>query len=196
MRAGHKPSVILALLCLALGAVIYLELTVPPDEGGVARPIAPAPGPPAPADETARFVMPPVVEFAEVARRPLFDPSRRPPEPASVEKAPKPPSKPAGFTLVGVVISDGERMAILKRSRSKDYLRVVEGQTVGDWVVKSIAATRVVLRQGTVEEEIVLKDAAPKRPAKRRPSVRPRRKTKDAGRAKVRKPAAPQGNLK
>ena len=172
MRARGKPSILLLLLCIALGLAIYLELTASSDQA-TARPpprAAPAPEIRAESQPSAAFVMPSIEEFAVISARPLFYASRRPPDPAEVQEQVLPPVAPqsVGFTLVGVVIFDGERMAILRRPRSKEPLRVFEGQTIDQWLIKTIFPTRVVLRQGETEEEITLKDAAPPRSAKRK----------------------------
>ncbi len=203
MRARGKPSILLLLLCIALGLAIYLELTASSDQA-TARPpprAAPAPEIRAESQPSAAFVMPSIEEFAVISARPLFYASRRPPDPAEVQEQVLPPVAPqsVGFTLVGVVIFDGERMAILRRPRSKEPVRVFEGQTIDQWLVKTILPTRVVLRQGGTEEEITLKDAAPAKSAKRKPKkrTRPAPKAPATDESAAEKPAvAPAGDVK
>ena len=160
-RGGRRPSTLLIGLCLILGGVIYLELSVGPSHPA-ASPIAPDPPEPAvlPVADPG-FTMKPLDDFSEIARRPLFIPSRRPLPPDT--EAPRPGPRKAErhrFILKGVVIVGDERMAVLviQQRRSRTVLRVVEGQQIDGWLVEAILADRVVLRQGETREEVVLRD--------------------------------------
>ena len=139
--------------------MIYLELSVGPSHPA-ASPVAPDPPEPAvlPVADPG-FTMKPLDDFSEIARRPLFIPSRRPLPPDT--EAPRPGPRKAErhrFTLKGVVIGADERMAVLQRRRGRTALRVVEGQQIDGWLVEAILADRVVLRQGETTEEVVLRD--------------------------------------
>ena len=160
-RGGRRPSALLIGVCLILGGVIYLELSFGPSHPA-ASPIAP--DPPEPAVLLAAdpgFTMKPLDDFSEIARRPLFIPSRRP-LPPDTEPPPPGPRKAERhrFTLKGVVIVGDERMAVVvnRRGRSRTVLRVVEGQQIDGWLVEAIMPDRVVLRQGETREEVALRD--------------------------------------
>ncbi len=169
-RGGRRPSNLLIGLCLILGGVIYLELSFVPSPPAASRI---ALGPPEPAVLPVAdpgFTMKPLGDFSEIARRPLFIPSRRPLPPDT--EAPRPGPRKAErhrFTLKGVVIVADERMAVLQRRRGRTALRVVEGQQIDGWLVEAILADRVVLRQGETTEEVVLRDIFG---ARSRPKVR------------------------
>ena len=100
-------------------------------------------------------------DFSEIARRPLFIPSRRPLPPDTEPPRPGPrKAERHRFTLKGVVIVADERMAVLviQRRRSRTVLRVVEGQQIDGWLVEAILPDRVVLQQGETREEVALRD--------------------------------------
>ncbi len=160
-RGGRRPSALLIGLCLILGGVIYLELSIGPSPPA-ASPIPIAPDRPEPAVLLVAdpgFTMKPLVDFSEIAQRPLFIPSRRPLPPDT--ESPRPGPRKAErhrFTLKGVVIVGDERMAVLQRRRSRTVLRVVEGQQIDGWLVEAIMVDRVVLRQGETRDEVALRD--------------------------------------
>lgn len=197
-RGRGRLSLNLVVLCLFLGWLAFAEtqdprfiedaaiLTglVPADEGaaGSASPaLAPAPVPLPIADRSAR-ALPAVDAFSGIAARSLFNPTRRPIEPPAEAKA-IPAVKPSRFRLVGVLISDGLRMALIRRGRASDYTRVEEGQEIDGWRIERIVADRVVIRKGDTREELILKDqpapqAAPRKTPKKRigplrPKIRP-----------------------
>ena len=176
-RRSGRPTALLLLLCLVLGYAVYMELRSGPDEPGdltvTEAAVAPKPAAVPPAEPA--FTLPPLEEFSETVARPLFLPSRRPLAPADDAPA------EAGvvrnlFTLMGVIISTDERMALVKRRKSGEILRLIEGQRVDGWLVEAIMPDRVTLSQGEATEEMVLKDAV-------RP---PRKKARGADRRKGR----------
>ncbi len=195
-RGRSRLSLNLVVLCLFLGWLAFAEtqdprfiedaaiLTglVPADEGaaGSASP-APAPMPLPIADRSAR-ALPAVDAFSGIAARTLFNPTRRPIEPPAEAKA-IPAVKPSRFSLVGVLISDGLRMALIRRGRASDYTRVEEGQEIDGWRIERIVPDRVVIRKGDTREELILKDqpapqAVPRKTRKKRigplrPKIRP-----------------------
>ncbi len=177
-RAARKRrfSLPLLLVCVALGYVLYLEANA---ELSVPQPVAVAtiePGPAATLPHEPDFEMPPLDSFSETLARPLFMETRLPPEPEpeSPVEEPEPEPEPVKpktlrLELSGIVISPTERMALLKSRRSRELIRVSQGQEVEGWVVQSILPDRVVLRQGEVLEELELKDKAPTQAARRKP---------------------------
>ncbi len=185
--AGRKggPSLFLVVICAALGYGVYLERQDVPvlerivfgDDGGAAARPAPAVEPepepePRPAERSADLEMPPLGEFSEIAGRTLFNPTRRPIE------TPPPPAKaqivsPSRFTLIGVLISDGERMALIRRGAAGDYLRVNVGQQVDGWRIENILPDRVIIRKGKTKEDLILKDRTEPAPRTKRPRRKP-----------------------
>jgi type II secretory pathway component PulC len=102
--------------------------------------------------------MPPEETFAAVVQRPVFSPARRR---ASAPGAGDLSTTSADFSLVGVIMSDGERFVLVKPHNTDKLERLHEGDTLAGWSAVSIAPDRVLFRRGTAEEEILLNYAAP-----------------------------------
>jgi general secretion pathway protein N len=172
LNFATRPGVALLLsaLCLAFGGVIYYELgmaggeapTAPmPAVGGTAPPLPPQP---------ASSALPPIESFAEVTRRPLFSPTRQPPPPEAVKDT---QGNPNNFSLLGIVIADGGRVALIEYGRPPALARLKEGQTVEGWTLQSILPDRVVLQHGATEQEVKLKDRAGQPAQPRQPGAVP-----------------------
>jgi hypothetical protein len=150
MSAGAR---LLALVCVALAILVWLELTrepaSAPGPGTTAADLPPLPEPPG-------FEPPSPAAFDLIVLRPLFAPSRRPPEPpsepAEATPAPPPPS-PLAATLIGVTIAGAERAALVATHGTQRWLR--EGQELDGWQVLTIAPDRVRFRRG--DEEALLR---------------------------------------
>jgi hypothetical protein len=119
---------------------------------------------------------PAISTFAEIVERPLFTLSRRP-APKKDTKVAEAAPKPETFELIGVIISPGGHMALLRTLATSEIVRAVEGQNVGGWEVRSIKPTQVVLQQGDDREVIKINDAtatpAAKNPAAPNATVSP-----------------------
>lgn len=134
--------------------------SVPP--GGVAPAEAEASTAP---DASPDEPPPPREAYSAFVERPLFDPSRRPPEPeAEVVQEATPAALPNIFALVGVIIDGGTRIAFLQQRSPLQVYRVVEGQEIDGWAIETIGLDRVVLRQGSSVVEIELQESAAVRP--------------------------------
>ena len=87
--------------------------------------------------------------------RPLFEKRRRPVEPpvahVPVIQAPAAPPRrlpdPNALTLLGILLSEGRTIALLKRNPSGQNVRVEEGDTIDGWTIERIESQRIVLRQ-------------------------------------------------
>ena len=165
---GGGTSVLLALLvCLFLGAVVYLELSTsiapevasnsPTEDGAtqVERPSLPP--------ETA-YEPPPFEAFAEASARPIFAPSRRPPSNApAVTTAAAPQVIAFGFELVGVLISADERMALVRQDGVTDLQRVAIGRSLNGWRIDQIEPDHVVFSADETVRRVELRaDEPPK----------------------------------
>jgi type II secretion system (T2SS) protein C len=107
-----------------------------------------------------RRAIPEKAKFAEIAERPLFWSSRRPP----FDQAPEIPSAGLNYSLFGVVISTDAPVALLKPEAGGDPVRVQVGEAISGWTVARIESDRVVMRQGGRERELNLNFAAPAPP--------------------------------
>lgn len=157
---------VLFAICLVCAVVVYRELA---DEtpaliaGGAEPSVAAAISAPAAADGT--FVMPPLASYGEVTARPLFSASRRP------AAAARQTAVMSSLALAGVVISRDGRVALIRQGKSPGLTRAREGQQVGGWTVRSIAADRVVISDGATQTELKLhEDPAPSRDGSAQPA--------------------------
>lgn len=152
-------TVLLAGLCVALGGALWWPADPPPR--AVLIPVTKASAPPAipPEPSIAQVVK---ADFSIVADRPVLQPSRRPFVPAVAaappQPAPAPPPPPAirAYTVVGVMMSGGRRLAWLKSPSGGSPARVAEGDVVQGWRVKHIESDRVTFEAGTAEQVLSL----------------------------------------
>jgi hypothetical protein len=146
---GAGASVV-ALLAIALGA-------------------APAP---AQSPEPLPPALPPLESLSETVERPLFRPDRRPPTIEEIEEEIE--SAESGiFSLLGIIVSPTERIALVKVRGSQDVLQLSEGQQANGWTVVQIRPGEVVFESNDKTETIELIDISPP-PPRRRPAARER----------------------
>lgn len=151
-RADWRTA-LLGGLCLALGVVIIAEIRYRPDPALAtpeAQTLAVAP-PEFPSEPPISPVRAPAIDAA--IERPLFSPSR---SPASFTTPGEQIPTTAGFSLIGVAISAGERVAVLEPAGGGAPTRLREGDSYDGWSAVSIESDRVVFRQGNVEETLYL----------------------------------------
>jgi len=99
--------------------------------------------------EPRQFKPAPIGEYQETVERPLLWASRRPIEPPAAPTPQtaaedEPASPPKGYRLTGVVISEGEPLALL--AKGEEVLRLREGESVEGWQIAGITTRRVTLR--------------------------------------------------
>jgi hypothetical protein len=146
--------IVLAALLLALAA-LFADMII----DGVGAP-APALGggqaepPPVAATPAIMPALKPLASYAETVARPLFSPIRRAPAPATAAAA---LGEVSGFVITGVIVNERERHAFIQRGRPGATLRVVEGQQIDGWTVRSIMRDRILLQHGATEHELRLK---------------------------------------
>lgn len=132
----------------------------PADAAAAGAPLRASPpaatGQPAPPDVDALI--------AGILARPLFSPSRQPPDTTAREQSAKTEREPLQLPgrLEGTAILPGEREALFAQAGGKP-LAVKEGQDIDGWTVASIAADRVVLKSADGEQIVTpAHDAAAK----------------------------------
>ena len=110
-----------------------------------------------------RFSLPVLEEFSEMVGRPLFVQSRRPVDVAEAQgDASVPPARsttqnnPNDYRLTGVVIAEGEAVALLQGRSEETVTRLRVGETLDAWSVREIHPDRVLLVDGREKREIVL----------------------------------------
>jgi type II secretory pathway component PulC len=145
-------------MCLGLAAVVYRELSsaetsidsVSPVAKGTIQALRPE----------KSFAMAPIEKFSAIVERPIFSADRRPASKmaGSEKQAQRPRSK---LTLYGIAISAGERIALVGAERGTGLIRVKRGDALSGWVVVDIERTRLLLRQGSRDEQLELNYGIP-----------------------------------
>jgi hypothetical protein len=133
-----------AVACVLLSAVIVVEWQGIEAAPGTAAQAGPAPADPSPPAGKSGSGQPlgPLQSYAAVTARPLFTQSRRPPATvdgtvlAAVE---------GNLFVAGILLSGGERIALVRQSTDRKAVPVREGQAVGGWTIRSISADGVIL---------------------------------------------------
>lgn len=104
--------------------------------------------------------------YAETLERPLFVPSRRSAPPAPAAPPPPPPAMLKGqFQLLGTIITDEMRYAVVKEVSSGKERQVAQGFTINGLQLEAVEADRIVFTQYDDREEIRLKIQASPKPA-------------------------------
>jgi len=104
--------------------------------------------------------------YAATLERPLFVPSRSPAPPApSAPSAPPPAMQKGQFQLLGTIITDEMRIAVVKEISSGKERQIVQGYTINGLQLEMVEADRIVFTQYEDQEEIRLKIQASPKPA-------------------------------
>jgi hypothetical protein len=126
--------------CVAFGAILLIEIDRP-DRPAIAPSAAVGHADPLPALHQLP-ITPPTPQIAAILARPLFSPSRRPPQAKGGKMADD--TGLADSRLAGIVIEPGHRFAIFAPEGAK-LLTVTEGQTVSGWRIEAITPRDVSL---------------------------------------------------
>ncbi len=99
-----------------------------------------------------------IVDVEEIAARPLFDKSRRPPveEKAAAVPVRAIPAADLRLNLEGVAMNGGIRFALIRDRQSNEIHYLKPGDTVGDYRVIRVQATSVKLDAGGRTDELSL----------------------------------------
>lgn len=206
-RHGTPPRTLLWLLLgvnVLLAGAIFLEFRNP--DLFVRRVAAPA-GAIQPADSGATPAttrLAPVVTgeaaFAAIAARPLFSPTRRPPEGSADGPTGPVSSDLSGYAVTGIVTSADGGVAILEKTGvaagQEPGLILSPGDTIEGWTVDAIREDRVVVLKDGERQELILRkdDDRPRlqRPRAATPAPAPRRLLPRAPELQQQRPQQPQ----
>lgn len=96
--------------------------------------------------------VPPAATYPAIAEHPLFYPTRQPWTPPAVEtKAPPTQTGPvplANYVLVGVVITNANRAALVKSSTNAKTVTLTEGRELKGWTLREITRERLRFESG------------------------------------------------
>lgn len=172
--SGWLAPTLLLSVCLVLAAVVYGQVWSerPVEVAAMVGQVAPLPALPG----ELSFAMPAAETFSIILERPLFSPTRRPPAGGTVTIESVEPE--LDVTLVGVIISAGEQIAIIKPKDGGRFVRLSLGDSFQGWNLESIEPNRVTFRRGEIEEfiEIDYEEPPPvKKPKRRKRKTRQQR---------------------
>lgn len=149
--------------CIVLAWVIYDEIGELPTGGVPDSAVAVPSAALEPLPPQAAMVIPNKAAVAVIVDRPVFSQTRRPGRaPADGGSATS-----MDFTLLGVVITEGEPSALVRPGKGGVIQQLKVGDDVAGWTVEEIAPDRLIIRRDTVEAEVFLDYAAPAPPMPR-----------------------------
>jgi hypothetical protein len=185
--------------CLLFGAVIFFELSADGVEPH-AKVEIPPPSPAVTAERTAG--RPKIDELADAAlSRPLFSPTRRPPDQAPGESTAV--QDIAGKRLTGIIVDPDRKLAVFAVSGGKPLILTI-GDTVDGWHIESISPGEVSLSgpggtrslQPKSDPSLVRQAVAVATPAPPPPSPNPAPETPPRGRMQPTPPVSPAAALR
>jgi hypothetical protein len=104
--------------------------------------------------EVLPFSMPALDAYNEVLERPPFSETRRPAPPGAVAGS---SDQLLAATVIGTILSSGGVRALIVHGEPAEMTRVIEGQEIEGWTVKSILQDKVVLARGSSMMELKVK---------------------------------------
>jgi hypothetical protein len=171
-----RPFLLLVLLALGGALVLQWRDWPPPavseqqDRGEANQVPAPAPA----VESPLELLAPPEAkeEFAVIVERPLFMPTRRPPqaEPDDPEEPPPEDTSLDRMDLNAVIITPSKRIAWVRDPGKKELVDLEPGDDFNGWTVKEIRNDRLVLERQGEQDTLTLRDyknmppPAPRRP--------------------------------
>jgi hypothetical protein len=98
-----------------------------------------------------------IEDYAEITNRPLFNRERRPLE---LQQADQVEEEALNFTLVGVVLTPEQQVAIIYSKKQKQPVKVALWEWIEGWRLVAVAANVVELRKGKRAVELELQRAS------------------------------------
>ena len=155
INPGNRLTPFLLVVCALLAGILALQQS----QGVVRVNTPPKTKSTDPASDSevvpTRFIAPQMASFGEILERPLFAPSRKPPEPPET-KAPVVQGPPSRFKLEGVAITPEARVAVIRDLNRNELSRLLEGATHNGWLVESVSPEGARLTKGTQSQELTL----------------------------------------
>ena len=101
-----------------------------------------------------RLSPPAMSALSDMLERPLFFDDRRMPEPEKAE--PPPPPTPLRLKLIGVALSQGTRVALLRNLVTNQLMHLAEGETHDGWTLDTLGAQSASFSRGPQATELPL----------------------------------------
>lgn len=150
----NRPTQGLLAVLLVLGLVVALQLVYPAAPKTVADAAGESGEQSLPEFGGVALSPPSLVELTDMMERPLFMETRRMPEPE--EAAPPPPPTPLRLKLLGVAISGGSRVALLRNTSNNFLVQLAEGESHDGWTLDAVDAKSAHFSRGEQKTELPL----------------------------------------
>ena len=104
----------------------------------------------------------PIADYNEILERPVFSPTRRPAEesaPAESEQFFQSPASQLAdgeFKLIGIIIVDESRFALLQTAGTGQTQRVQIGETVDGWRISALSPSTATIERGSEAKTLEL----------------------------------------
>lgn len=154
MRISRTTLALLwrGIILLLAGYVAFIAWILPPADVSALAPARRTAAPSQPVQPTSETPPRADVDHTAIAEYPLFYPSRKrwnPPPPPETPPVVEEPSALTGYALVGVIISNESRSALVRPPGASKVLTLGEGQELGGWTLKEITRDRLRFAAGT-----------------------------------------------
>lgn len=93
-------------------------------------------------------------DYAQIARRPLFDPLRR----SSPEAPVVAPALPGEVSLAGLLLRPGRKVALVQRAGASQLIGLEPGDMLDGWELVDVRVDRIVLRHAGHSREMILRE--------------------------------------
>ncbi len=168
MRRLHSGNVTLALViacCITAAAIWLFSLPGPPRIGDArvnSVPSTDVDHVQSSGSHPGELVDTRAVDYGEILARPLFSPTRRPaPDTAFDDPEPLPQSPASQISngdikLVGIIIEDENRFALLQTAPTLQTQRAQVGEVVDGWRITALKPSSATLERGAQAKTLVL----------------------------------------
>jgi hypothetical protein len=145
---------VLIVVTFATMLVVAVQLLIPAGPSAAAFDVPEQDASGLPSFEREALNPPALAAFSDMLERPLFFAERRMPEPDKAE--PPPPPTPLRLKLIGVAISGGSRVALLRSLVNNQLMQLVEGDTHDGWTLDALSAQSASFSRGPQSTELPL----------------------------------------
>ena len=148
----NRPTQALLVALLALALLVVIVVVTPAAPSSSDEVVGEAEDVSLPEFGGVALSPPALADLSDMMERPLFIDTRRMPEPEKA--APPPPPTPLRLKLLGVAISGGSRVALLRNTTNNFLVQLAEGESHDGWTLDAIDSKAAHFSRG--EQETVL----------------------------------------
>lgn len=150
---GRSTQLLIAAI-LTMTLIIIVEILFPAGPNLAAAEASDSESMALPSFDREALSPPALGALTDMAARPLFFTERRMPEPEKAE--PPPPPTPLRLRLIGVAISGGSKVVLVRNLVNNQLLQLAEGDTHDGWTMDSLGAQSATFSRGAQTTELPL----------------------------------------